>query len=95
MSWQQVIKEGDLPRELHSFIHAFYVSLHSKKPSTIYFSTLTHGLHISEDAGATWREVRGMPFTGVNRVTVDPLDNEMIWLTTEGGGVWKGPARGL
>jgi photosystem II stability/assembly factor-like uncharacterized protein len=94
-SWQQVVKEGDLPRELHGFIHAFFVSLHPTKPNTVYFSTLTHGLFISEDGGSTWREVHGIPFTGVNRVTFDPLDDDTIWLTTEGGGVWKGPARGL
>jgi photosystem II stability/assembly factor-like uncharacterized protein len=94
-SWQQIIKEGDLSRELHPYIHAFFVTVHPKKPSTIYFSALTHGLFISEDSGATWREVRGIPFAGVNRVTIDPVDGETIWLTTEGGGVWKGPARGL
>jgi photosystem II stability/assembly factor-like uncharacterized protein len=93
-SWKQVIKEGDLPRDLHNFIHAFYVSLHPQNPNLIYFSTLTHGLFFSDDAGSSWREVRGIPFTGVNRVTFDPLNEETIWLTTEGGGVWKGPTRG-
>jgi photosystem II stability/assembly factor-like uncharacterized protein len=93
-SWMQVIKEGDLPRELHGFIHGFYVTVNPKKPDTVYFSSVTHGLHLSEDAGSTWREVQGIPFVGVNRITIDPLSEETLWLTTEGGGVWKGPAKG-
>jgi hypothetical protein len=93
-SWQQVIKEGDLPRELHGFIGAFFVAVHPKKPDTLYFCAYTHGLFISEDAGLSWREVHGIPFTGVQQVAFDPVDENTIWVTTEGGGVWKGPAQG-
>jgi photosystem II stability/assembly factor-like uncharacterized protein len=90
-SWQQLIKEGELPRELHPFIHAFYVTLHPHDANLVYFSAMTHGLFVSRDAGATWREVEGIPFTGILNVTVDPLDDS-LWVTTEGGGVWKGPS---
>ncbi len=94
-AWQQVVKEGDLPRELHPFLHAFFVAVHPQKPSTVYFSAMTHGLFLSEDAGITWRELRGIPFKGTQRITFDPVEQDTIWVTTEGGGVWKGPARGL
>ena len=90
-----MINEGDLPRELHPFIHAFCVAVHPRNPRLIYFSAFTHGLFLSEDAGDTWREVQGIPFTGAQRVTFDPVKQGTIWVTTHGGGVWKGPERGL
>ena len=94
-SWTQVVKEADLPQELHPFIHAFFVTVHPKRSRTVYFSAYTHGLFLSEDAGESWREVKGIPFTGVQRVTFDPLIEGAIWVTTHGGGVWIGPERGL
>jgi photosystem II stability/assembly factor-like uncharacterized protein len=94
-SWTRLIREEDLPRELHRFIHAFFVTVHPKKRGTVYFSAYTHGLYLSEDSGSTWREVNGIPFTGVLNVTCDPRDDGIIWVTTHGGGVWKGPAAGV
>jgi len=95
VAWTQVVKEGDLPRELHPFIHAFFVAVHPTKRNTIYLSAYTHGLFISQDSGTTWREIRGIPFTGAQRVTFDPVDEGTIWVTTHGGGVWKGPQTGI
>lgn len=93
-TWRRVVKEGDLPRELQGFIHAFFVTVNPKRPNVIYLSATTHGLFLSEDGGEHWREVHGIPFTAVQRVTFDPDDENTIWVTTFGGGVWKGPARG-
>jgi photosystem II stability/assembly factor-like uncharacterized protein len=93
-SWTQVIKEGDLPVDRHRFIHAFSVTVYPKWRDTVYFCSTTHGLYRSENAGDSWREVNGIPFTGVHNVVIDPAEDEKIWVTTHGGGVWKGPARG-
>jgi hypothetical protein len=84
-----------LPRELHPFIHAFFVAVHPRKTNRVYLSAYTHGLFVSEDSGTTWREIAGIPFTGVQRVTFDQVDEGTMWVTTHGGGVWKGPEMGV
>ena len=65
-----------------------------KDPSVLYARTVSRGLLKSQDRGETWRQVRGLPFRGPNRVTVDPRDHETIWVSTFGGGIWRGPAMG-
>lgn len=91
-SWKQVIQEGDLPVDRHRFIHAFSVTVHPRQSQTVYFSSTTHGLFVSHDAGLSWREAQGIPFTAVHSVTIDPADTDVVWVTTHGGGVWKGKA---
>ncbi len=49
------------------------------------------GMYISEDSGANWTKLDGMPFEryGPNYVSFDPDDSQIIYVTTFGGGVWK------
>jgi photosystem II stability/assembly factor-like uncharacterized protein len=93
--WMQLLKESDFPAELNSFVHAFFVRINPQQPNRIYLSATTHGLFLSENAGRSWREVRGVPYQAVQRVSFDPQDDNTIWLTTFGGGVWRGPALGI
>jgi len=84
-----------LPPELCSFTHAFFASVDPRDARRVYLGATTHGLFLSEDAGETWAEVRGLPFTACQRVAFAPEDAGTIWVCTFGGGVWKGPARGV
>ena len=34
----------------------------------------------------------GLPFSNVQRVTVDPANENALFVTTFGGSVWRGPA---
>ena len=70
------------------------VSLHPTNPKIIYASTGFDGVWRTTDGGATWAQVKGLPFRSVNKVTVDPDDPETIWVATFGGGIWRGPAAG-
>jgi hypothetical protein len=36
--------------------------------------------------------VPGIPFAGCQRVAFDPANAGTLWVTTFGGGVWRGPA---
>jgi hypothetical protein len=65
---------------------------HSKNPNIIYLSLWTHGLYVSTDAGQNWQEFKEMPSLIPNRITFDPTDENTIYVTTYGTGVWKGPA---
>jgi len=66
------------------------VTLDPKKPDTIYGCTYVDGVYRSTDAGRTFRQLSPPPFLCTHRATVDPLDDGIIWVTTFGGGTWKG-----
>ncbi len=48
----------------------------------------------SADQGETWQRIRGFNHKLGRRVDIDPLNREMIYISTYGGGVWHGPAQG-
>jgi hypothetical protein len=50
------------------------------------------GLWLSKDAGQTWKALGGMPFRNAQRVSFDPKDDSVIYVSTFGGSVWRGPA---
>jgi hypothetical protein len=49
-------------------------------------------LWLSKDDGATWTAMAGLPFANAQRVAFDPADDSVIYVTTFGGSVWRGPA---
>ena len=82
----------DWPNPTPSYAHAKYPSIDPYRPERVWVSTGSHGLLVSADAGRSFKEVKGVPFRGINRVTVDPTDHETIWCSSFGGGIWRGPA---
>ena len=69
---------------------------HPKHDGWIYM-TLTEGadgagLWLSQDSGQTWQAFDDLPFSNIQRVTIDPSDDGMIYVTTFGGSIWRGPA---
>ena len=49
----------------------------------------------SEDSGRTWNRIKGYNFKWAKRVDIDPRTPENIFISTFGGGVWYGPAKGV
>ena len=84
----------DWPPAEVGWLHARYPSIDPKDPRRVWVTSGTHGTIVTLDAGASWREVKGLPFLGGTRVTVDPKDRQTVWVATFGGGVWRGPALG-
>ena len=70
------------------------VSPHPTDPKIIYAGTNFDGLFRTTDGGVTWKKVKGLPFSTIDKVTVDPDDPNTIWVATFGGGTWRGPAAG-
>ncbi|MBA4388195.1 MAG: hypothetical protein C0404_09455 [Verrucomicrobia bacterium] len=73
----------------------FGAYLHPKHAGWIYM-TLTEGapgpgLWLSKDDGKTWSALDSFPFRNVQRVVFDPAAAGMIYVTTFGGSVWRGP----
>jgi len=86
-SWQLLTRQG---RE------HFGAYLHPHRPGWIY-ATLTedapsYGLYLSKDNGKTFKALEGLPFDNAMRVTFDGADDKVIYVSTFGGSVWRGPA---
>jgi photosystem II stability/assembly factor-like uncharacterized protein len=89
-SWKPVLLSKDLDQKILNYSHPFAVTFAPTNPDVMYLSTWTHGLQRSTDGGKTWKMMKGIPFITINRVSFDPADPNMIYVTTFGGGVWKG-----
>jgi len=86
-SWKKVAEFG---RE------HFGAYFHPQRPGWVY-ATMCEGkpeyaLWLSTDNGDTWRPFRRFPFSNTQRVAVGPDDPDIVYVTTFGGSVWKGPA---
>ena len=86
-TWQLLARKG--PQHFGAYPHP-------KRAGWIYM-TLTEGapgagLWLSRDDGKTWTAGEGLPFKNVQRVEFDPADDSVIYVTTFGGSVWRGPA---
>jgi len=74
----------------------FGAYFHPEHPRWVY-ATMCEGrpeysLWLSTDLGDTWKPFRSFPFSNTQRVTVDPGNPEVIYVTTFGASVLKGPA---
>jgi photosystem II stability/assembly factor-like uncharacterized protein len=92
-NWKHVIDDATFAKNASpSFSQCMFVTLHPDNPSVVYLSTGSHGLWISKDAGKSFNRIEGIPFRSIDRVTFDPRDHHTLYVTTFGGGVWKGAA---
>jgi photosystem II stability/assembly factor-like uncharacterized protein len=86
-TWQRIGRQGR---------QTFGGYFHPKHDGWIYM-TLTEGapgagLWLSRDNGQAWQPFDDLPFSNIQRVTFDPSNDAVIYVTTFGGSVWRGPA---
>jgi len=86
-TWKRVAREG--PEHFGAYVHPrkrgwVYMTLAEDNPGWT--------LWLSRDAGATWNPFKDFPFQKPLRVAFHPTDDSVIFVTTFGGGVWRGPA---
>ncbi len=74
--------------------HIYDVTIDAGHPKVMYATGFESSAWRSADAGATWQRLRGYNFKWGHRVIPDPADPDKIYVTTYGGGVWHGPAKG-
>ncbi len=86
-TWTRIGKEGP---------ETFGAYLNPKKPGWIYMTLCegapNGGLWLSKDNGKTFAPMAGLPFRNAQRVTFDPKDDSIVYVTTFGGSVWRGPS---
>jgi photosystem II stability/assembly factor-like uncharacterized protein len=85
-TWQRIGREGR---------QSFGGYFHPKFDGWIYM-TLTEGapgagLWLTRNNGRTWEAFNDLPFSNIQRVVFDPSDNTLMYVTTFGGSVWRGP----
>ena len=85
-TWQRIGRKG------HQTFGGYF---HPKHDGWIYM-TLTEGapgagLWLTRDDGAAWEAFEDLPFSNIQRVVFDPLDDRVMYVTTFGGSVWQGP----
>ncbi len=85
-SWRRIGRQGR---------QTFGGYFHPRRDGWIYM-TLTEGapgagLWLSRDDGQTWQAFDELPFSNVQRLTFDPSDDGVMYVTTFGGSVWRGP----
>ena len=66
-----------------------------KNPSVIYINTFQNAAYRSEDSGATWNRIEGYRFKWGQRAMPDVNNPGMLYLSTYGGSVFYGPAKGI
>jgi photosystem II stability/assembly factor-like uncharacterized protein len=74
--------------------HVYDVTVDPRDPRLLYACGFDQAAFRSSDRGLTWTRIRGYNFKWGQRVIADPQDASMIYVTTFGGSVWHGPARG-
>lgn len=91
-SWSRLLRDEDFAKSAPpGYVHCFFVTLHPERPDWVYAGTVAHGLWLSRDAGETWKRFDAIPFRACQNVAFDPQDRTVMYVTTFGGGVWKGP----
>jgi photosystem II stability/assembly factor-like uncharacterized protein len=87
-SWSRIAGKGG---------DCFGATVNPGKPDWVYMCIPEGGdepgLWLSKDAGKSWKPLEGMPFRNAQRVTFDPSDDSLIYVSTFGGSVWRGPAQ--
>jgi hypothetical protein len=74
--------------------HVYDVTIDPRDPDTLYACGFESSAWRSRDRGKTWARIRGYNFKWGHRVTPDPVNRGMIYVSTFGGSVWHGPADG-
>ncbi len=90
-TWKRILADADFAkRRPPGYVHVMNAVLHPDDPDIVYVCS-THGLWVSRDAGETWKWFTDIPFGSAQNVAFDPKDTRTIYVTTFGGGTWRGP----
>ncbi len=70
-------------------------AIDSRNSRTIFINTFQNAAFRSDDRGGTWKRLEGYRFKWGQRPNLNPWNPDLIYLTTYGGSVFRGPASGV
>ncbi|MBL0745288.1 sialidase family protein [Chryseolinea lacunae] len=70
--------------------YVYDVTVDPHHPGRLYANTFNQAAYRSDDAGKTWKKIKGYDFHWGQRAVVDENNPEKIYLTTFGSSVWHG-----
>ena len=65
--------------------YGFAPSINPSNPATVYYGTENQGFFETQNSGASWARVIGLPFASIQHMT---FGTNATYVTTFGGGVW-------
>ena len=74
--------------------HVYDVMIDPRSANILYASGFESSAWRSDDRGEHWTRIPGYNFKWGHRVSPDPTDPSMIFISTFGGGVWHGLSEG-
>ena len=86
ITWNRIARKGS--QHFGAYLHPshsgwIYMTLCESAPES--------GFWLSRDDGETWEPFYALPFSNIQRVTFDPQHDDILYVTTFGGSVFKGP----
>jgi photosystem II stability/assembly factor-like uncharacterized protein len=84
-SWERIFNEQ---------AHVWGIAVDPRDTKIVYINTFDSAAFRSDDRGEKWTRVPGYNFKWGHRPIIDPVNPDMIYLTTFGGSVFHGPATG-
>ncbi len=85
-TWKQVFDER---------VRVNSAGIDPENQNIIYINTFQNAAYRSDDAGASWQRIEGYRFKWGQRAIPDIHHPGMLYLTTYGGSVFYGPAKGI
>ncbi len=74
--------------------YIYDVTVDPRDPNLLYACGFSSSAWRSQDRGMTWTRIKGFNFKWGHRVIPDPRNADMIFVSTFGGSIWYGPAKG-
>lgn len=74
--------------------HIYDVSIDPRNPRVLYAAGFESSAWASADRGEHWRRIAGFNFKWGHRVIPNPTDPKSVYITSFGGGVWRGRVDG-
>jgi len=85
-TWKQIFDER---------VRVNSAGIDPKRSDILYINTFQNAAYRTEDSGNTWQRIEGYRFKWGQRAVPDIHHSEMLYLTTYGGSVFYGPAKGI
>jgi photosystem II stability/assembly factor-like uncharacterized protein len=70
--------------------YIYDVTVDPNHDGRLYCNTFNQAAYRSDDFGKTWNRLKGYDFHWGQRVVIDPINKDKVYLTTFGSSVWHG-----